>query len=141
MSIRAHGNNGNLPQRRFFDVVERAFDFLTIHLAAAFDLLALFHIRTDAQLPVRSCLALRDDIGRILAVGDDLPGDFQHIVPNCGRNESDPAVRLVLVIGQKRDAFGDLHSGKIDHNRMLPPRQIHFSAGVGNSDHFRFRAV
>ena len=72
MSIRAHGNNGNLPQRRFFDVVERAFDFLTIHLAAAFDQLALFHIRTDAQLPVRSCLALRDDIGRIPAVGDDL---------------------------------------------------------------------
>ena len=141
MSIRAHGNNGNLPQRRFFDVVERAFDFLTIHLAAAFDQLALFHIRTDAQLPVRSGLALRDDIGRIPAVGDDLPGDFQNIVPNCGRNESDPAVRLVLVIGQKRDTFGDLHSGKIDHNRMSPPRQIHFPAGVGNSDHFRFRAV
>ena len=83
VSIRAHGNNGNLPQRRFFDVVERAFDFLTIHLAAAFDQLALFHIRTDAQLPVRSCLALCDDIGRIPAVGDNLSGDLQCIVPNC----------------------------------------------------------
>ena len=54
--------------------------------------------RDGLHLPVRSGLALRNDIGRILAVGDDLPGDFQHIVPNCGRNESDPAVRLGFIL-------------------------------------------
>ena len=113
MGIGSDRDDADFPEDGLLDVVEGSFHFLSVHFALALDELALLHVGSDTELPVRTGLALGDDVLRVLVLRDDLAG-------------------LVLVVGEKRHGFWDLHPGEIDDHRVFPSRQIHFPAAVGD---------
>ena len=129
-------DDADFPEDGLFDMVERSFRFLSVHFALALDEFALLHIGSDGELPVRTGLALCDNVLRVVILRDDFAGDLQRVVLHAGGDHADPRIRLVLVICQKRHGVGNLHPGEIDDHRMLPARQIHFPAAVGNSGDF-----
>ncbi|MPM41789.1 hypothetical protein SDC9_88448 [bioreactor metagenome] len=139
VGIRAHGDDAHFTQRRFLDVIERSLNGLAVHGTAGFHQFALFYVRADRELPVGSGLALRDDIGGVLAVRNNFAGDFQRIVFNARRHHPDTGVGLVFMVGQERHTCRNLHSAQIHHHRIFPAGQIHFAARIGESDHLRLR--
>jgi len=140
VGIGSDRDDADFPQHRFSDVIERSFNGLAVHLALGLHQFALLHIRADGKLPVRSGLALGDDVGGVLALRYDFAGDFKSVVLDARRHHADAGVGLVLVVRQQRHGLRNLHPGKIHHHRMLPAGKIHFSARIRETDHFRLRS-
>ena len=80
-------------------MIERTFKHLPVHLPFPLHQFAFADVGSDGQLPVRTGFALRNDILRFFAVGNNLPRNLQPVVFNAGGNHADPRIRLVLMVG------------------------------------------
>ena len=103
-------------------MVKRSLDFLTVDGAAGFYKFALLDIGSDAQLPVCTGFALGNDVLSIFAVGNDLAGNLKGVILDAGGDDAHTGISFVFVIGQQGDCIRNFHSGKIHHDRVLPPR-------------------
>ena len=136
MGIGSDRDDADFPEDGLLDVVEGSFHFLSVHFALALDELALLHVGSDTELPVRTGLALGDDVLRIVILRDDLAGDRQRVFLDAGGDHADSRIRLVFVVGEKRHGFGDLHPGEVHDHRVFPARQVHFPSRVGDPGDF-----
>ena len=133
-AVRAHGDDGDLPQSGFRYVVERGFVFDSVHLPLSLlDKLGGFDLCPYRELPVRARLALRDDCLGELARRDDFAGHCEMPVGDLRPDEPDAPQRVVFVVRQKRHGFGDRHPRQVHDHGVRPSKEAHLAARIGES--------